>query len=559
MLLCPNFYLFFTWKGPLVVSVLTCNNSTFPCLSQQEEANMKSGFPYLVQVDNISAVFTVADYFTITILYSNIHPKPSINTHSTTKCILFAWLTGLMAISGRPHMSACYFKKDIRKHIEIYRYIYDTELIQFSSLTSPVIRCLLIGSGVYTYIYMCVCFSKDQSILIPHQAITSTFCLVRLNPTQQPQMLITLILLFLTPISFLLFHDNAFYVIKIRSTDLLPPPHFPSSPNHISHKSTILLQFHPPRIPINNIPSWITNAAPPASGNSARIKRFQHKPFPKGFNFKWKIPTCSYFSFIEFFRIKTSLIMRFSILFFPCTTHELWYICVACLSPTSERELSENCQPQATTNQNHSNHPGHTDPSLLGSFPTHQCHHLLTVSHLPSYVSSSVLLCPLGLDLVFKIVELAPPLLSREQAQNRPNSNVSLGDRKPVQKFFYFISTMSLNKSNGRFSQDSNSSLKNIPNKNFQPQCVYHPYSSLVELLSSSSYSCTQLRDKSVVSCFHSRDTGSQPINSKQTLLASLWRHRLTANQQLPNFASPGAQHAKNKKQSRIPNVIIHG
>ena len=49
-----------------------------------------------------------------------------------------------------------------------------------------------------------------------------------------------------------------------------------------------------------------------------------------------------------------------------------------------------NLRPEPTrTNQNQSDHPGHTDPSLLGRFPTHQCHHFLTVSHLPSNLSSS--------------------------------------------------------------------------------------------------------------------------------------------------------------------------
>ena len=44
-------------------------------------------------------------------------------------------------------------------------------------------------------------------------------------------------------------------------------------------------------------------------------------------------------------------------------------------------------------------HPGHTDSSLWGRFPTHQCHHFLTVSHLPSNLSSSASFCPLGVVL----------------------------------------------------------------------------------------------------------------------------------------------------------------
>ncbi|KNZ46611.1 hypothetical protein VP01_711g2 [Puccinia sorghi] len=66
-------------------------------------------------------------------------------------------------------------------------------------------------------------------------------------------------------------------------------------------------------------------------------------------------------------------------------------------------ELSENFQPQARTNQNHSDHPGYQDPSLLGHFPTQKLHLFLPVSHLPSnilflftsyIVSQNILLLP---------------------------------------------------------------------------------------------------------------------------------------------------------------------
>ncbi|KNZ60378.1 hypothetical protein VP01_1562g2 [Puccinia sorghi] len=71
--------------NPPLVGVITYKTLPIPCLSQQEESNVQSGFPSLIQVEKSSAVFTVASYFNINNTYRNTCPKPSINTHSTNK------------------------------------------------------------------------------------------------------------------------------------------------------------------------------------------------------------------------------------------------------------------------------------------------------------------------------------------------------------------------------------------------------------------------------------------------------------------------------------------
>ncbi|KNZ60642.1 hypothetical protein VP01_1525g3 [Puccinia sorghi] len=49
------------------------------------------------------------------------------------------------------------------------------------------------------------------------------------------------------------------------------------------------------------------------------------------------------------------------------------------LFPILKTKLSESFQPQARTNQNHSDCPGYQDPSLLGCFPTNQSYWIITV------------------------------------------------------------------------------------------------------------------------------------------------------------------------------------
>ncbi|KNZ56417.1 hypothetical protein VP01_2407g1 [Puccinia sorghi] len=126
------------------------------------------------------------------------------------------------------------------------------------------------------------------------------------------------------------------------------------------------------------------------------------------------------------FRIKKNHTKRFSISFYAFTIHKVY-------SPISKRELSENSK-TTRTNQNHSDHPGHTDPSLLGYFPTHQCYHLLKVSHLPSYLSYYSLFFPLELFLSFS----SSFEMSSEPKESKPGSTL----------FYFFLKSKKFKKPN---------------------------------------------------------------------------------------------------------------
>ncbi|KNZ56849.1 hypothetical protein VP01_2301g2 [Puccinia sorghi] len=79
-----------------IASVITCNYSPFPCLSQQE----------CHRVVRDSSASLIAFWFksTLCLIMMNTCPKPSINTRSTTKCLLF---TCLVFDQGADRRIAC--------------------------------------------------------------------------------------------------------------------------------------------------------------------------------------------------------------------------------------------------------------------------------------------------------------------------------------------------------------------------------------------------------------------------------------------------------------------
>ncbi|KNZ62993.1 uncharacterized protein VP01_119g4, partial [Puccinia sorghi] len=124
----------------------------------QEESNVQSGFPSLNQVEKSSAVLTVANYFTFTITYRNTHPKPSINTHITTKCII------LTCVSF-PNLS---LRMDWHTQIGWFRVILADEggEIDHLNLWKKIgVTCSLCQSCVYNtvvYIFSQNCFPPKE-------------------------------------------------------------------------------------------------------------------------------------------------------------------------------------------------------------------------------------------------------------------------------------------------------------------------------------------------------------------------------------------------------------
>ncbi|KNZ50297.1 putative signal peptide protein [Puccinia sorghi] len=89
-----------------VLSVIPSNNqSTVLFIHHQKSRNLSQLLTILYfrknptcsldfppnQVEKSSTVFTLATYFTFNITYRNTLPKPSIKTHSTTKCTILTW------------------------------------------------------------------------------------------------------------------------------------------------------------------------------------------------------------------------------------------------------------------------------------------------------------------------------------------------------------------------------------------------------------------------------------------------------------------------------------